>query len=255
MPVNMYATTVEEIDLQTTDGTMNCHMIWPDREGPHQAVIVYMPASGIRSELVDIAARIASAGFVAVLPNSFYRMVRHVDIDANRLGDDDYLPVREFMIELAGNITNERVIHDTSVILDWLDTQPTIDASAVGGVGYCMGGRLVMAAAGAFPNRMIAAASLYGSGIVTDEPDSPHLRLHEFTGELYFGLADNDIYVTNEEMDALKAHMSTLDVNYSIELYPGTEHGFVFPERYCFSPEGSETHYERLAELFDRTLR
>jgi carboxymethylenebutenolidase len=255
MPVNMYATTVEEIDLQTTDGTMNCHMIWPDREGPHQAVIVYMPASGIRSELVDIAARIASAGFVAVLPNSFYRMVRHVDIDANRLGDDDYLPVREFMIELAGNITNERVIHDTSVILDWLDTQPTIDASAVGGVGYCMGGRLVMAAAGAFPNRMIAAASLYGSGIVTDEPDSPHLRLHEFTGELYLGLADNDIYVTNEEMDALKAHMSTLDVNYSIELYPGTEHGFVFPERYCFSPEGSETHYERLAELFDRTLR
>lgn len=53
---------------------------------------------------------------------------------------------------------------------------------------------------------------------------------------------------------AMKAHMATLDVNYSVELYPGTEHGFVFPERYCFSPERAETHYERLAELFNRTL-
>jgi carboxymethylenebutenolidase len=254
MPVNVYATTVEEIDLKTNDGIMNCHVIRPDREGPHRAVIVYMPASGIRSELVDIAARIASAGFVAVLPNSFYRLARYVDIDANRLGDDDYLPVREFMMHLAGNITNARIIHDTGVILDWLDSQPTIDSSVVGGVGYCMGGRLVMAAAGAFPDRMIAAASLYGSGIVTNEPDSPHLSLSKFPGELYFGLADNDIYVSDEEMDALKAHMATLDVNYTVELYPGTEHGFVFAERYCFSPEGAETHYQRLAELFNRTL-
>jgi dienelactone hydrolase len=53
---------------------------------------------------------------------------------------------------------------------------------------------------------------------------------------------------------AMKAHMATLDVNYPVELCPGTEHGFVFPERYCFSSEGAETHYERLAELFNRTL-
>ncbi|MDG2114531.1 MAG: dienelactone hydrolase family protein [Actinomycetota bacterium] len=254
MATEVYETSVVEIDLETADGTMNCHVVWPETEGPHRAVIVYMPASGIRPELVDIAARIASAGFVTVLPNSFYRLARHVDIDANRLFDDDYLPVRQFMMELAGNITNERIVHDTGVILDWLDAQPSIDSSVVGGVGYCMGGRLVMASAGAFPDRMIAAASLYGSGIVTDEPDSPHLHLHEIGGELYFGLADNDAYVTDEEMDALRAHMATLDVPYSIELYPGTEHGFVFPERYCFSPQSADRHYERLAELFGRVL-
>ena len=117
-----------------------------------------------------------------------------------------------------------------------------------------MGGRLVMAAAGAYPDRMIATASLYGSGIVTDESDSPHLKLHEVIGELYFGLASDDIYVSDAEMDALKAHMATLDVAHTIELYPNTEHGFVFPERYCFSPEASDHHYERLADLFARNL-
>ena len=249
-----YATSVTEIELTTDDGTMVCHVATPDRPGPHRAVIVYMPASGIRPELVDIAARIASSGFVTVLPNAFYRLARHVDIDANRLGDDDYAPVRQFMMELAGNITNERIIRDTAVILDWLDSHPAIDASTVGGVGYCMGGRLVMAAAGAYPDRFVAAASLYGSGIVTDEADSPHLRLHELSGELYFGLADNDIYVSDEEMTALRAHLATLDVDHTIELYPDTEHGFVFPERYCFSPAGADLHYERLADLFARRL-
>lgn len=249
-----HATNVTEVDLITDDGVMNCHVVTPDKAGPHRAVIVYMPASGIRPELVEIAARITSAGYVTVLPNSFYRLARHVDIDANRLGDEDYLPVRNFMIELAGNITNERIIHDTEVILGWLDGQADIDASVVGGVGYCMGGRLVMAAAGAFPERMVAAASLYGSGIVTDEADSPHLQLHRCRGELYFGLADNDIYVTDTEMDAIRAHMATIDVASTVELYPDTEHGFVFPERYCFSPTGAELHYQRLTELFSRHL-
>lgn len=254
MTASTYATTTTEIDLLTDDGTMNCHVITPDRPGPLRAVIVYMPASGIRDELVGIAARIASSGYVAVLPNSFYRLARHVDIDANRLGDDDYLPVRQFMLELADNITNARIIHDTGVILDWLDTQDGIASDIVGGVGYCMGGRLVMAAATAYPDRMAAAASLYGSGIVTDQPDSPHLKLHEVTGELYFGLASDDIYVSDDEMNALRTHMATIDVTHTIELYKNTEHGFVFPERYCFSPQGSDRHYERLADLFARNL-
>ncbi|WP_423918403.1 dienelactone hydrolase family protein [Candidatus Poriferisodalis sp.] len=208
MPQQSYSTTVTEIDLTTADGTMNCQVITPERDGTLRAVIVYMPASGIRSELVGIAERIASAGHVVVLPNSFYRLARHVDIDAR----------------------------------------------TVGGVGYCMGGRLAMASAGAYPDRFAAAASLYGAGIVTDEYDSPHLRLGEVAGELYFGLAENDIYVSEEETAALKAHLPSIDVRHAVETYPGTEHGFVFPERYCFSPEGAELHYQRLADLFARTL-
>ncbi|WP_420436054.1 dienelactone hydrolase family protein [Candidatus Poriferisodalis sp.] len=254
MSKQRYTTTVAEVDLTTADGTMNCHVITPGRDGQLRAVIVYMPASGIRPELVDIAGRIAAMGYAVVLPNSFYRLARHVDIDANRLGDDDYLPVREFMMGLAGNITNPRIIADTGVMLDWLESREGIDADQVGGVGYCMGGRLVMAAASAYPDRFAAAASLYGAGIVTDEDDSPHHRLADVSGELYFGIAENDIYVSDEETAALKAHLPTTGVRHTVETYPGTEHGFVFPERYCFSPEGAELHYERLADLFARNL-
>lgn len=80
------------------------------------------------------------------------------------------------------------------------------------------------------------------------------VKLGDVSGELYFGVAENDIYVSEEETAALKAHLPTIDVQHTVETYPGTEHGFVFPERYCFSPEGAELHYERLADLFDRNL-
>ena len=248
-----HATSTTEVDVPTPDGLMNCHLIEPQVDGRSPAVIVYMPASGIRPELVGIAERIASLGYLTVLPNLFYRLARTVDIDANRLGDDDYAPVRDYMIGLSQNITNARVVADTAALIEYLDRSagPVGD---IGGVGYCMGGRLVMASAGAHSDRLVVAASLYGAGIVSDEPDSPHLSLHNVTGELYFGIADDDIYVTDEETAALRSHLEVLAVPHRIEVYPGTEHGFVFPERYCFAPDAAELHYRRLAELFGRQL-
>ncbi|MEL7156190.1 MAG: dienelactone hydrolase family protein [Actinomycetota bacterium] len=251
----MVPTTTSEIDLPTPDGVLNTHVIRPASGGPHPAVIVYMPASGVRPELVGIAERIAAGGWYTMLPNLYYRLARTVDIDANRLFDDAYAPVREYMIALSQDLTNERVIADTRALLDHAAADPAATDGPVGGVGYCMGGRLVMASIGAHADRMVAAVSLYGAGIATEEADSPHLRLDRVSGELYFGLADNDVYVTDAETAMLRAHLATLDVPHTIETYPGTEHGFVFPERYCFAPEAAERHYEVINAVFARHLR
>lgn len=250
----MAPTITTEIDIETADGTMNTHVIRPRTGGPHPALIVYMPASGIRDELIGIAQRIAADGWFTMLPNLYYRLARTVDIDANRLFDDAYAPVRDYMIALSQDLTNERVIADTGALLDVAAADPNVTEGPVGGVGYCMGGRLVMASIGAHHDRMVAAASLYGAGIATDDPDSPHLQLHKVSGELYFGLADNDAYVTDAETEKLRTFLANLDVPHTIETYPGTEHGFVFPERYCFAPEAADRHYRTIGDLFRRHL-
>ena len=245
---------IEEVDIETSDGSMNCHFLRPKSSSSVPGVIVYMPASGVRDELVDIASQIAQLGYAVVLPNLYYRLARTVDIDANRLGTDEYLGVQDYMIALADHLSNDRVQSDTAAIISWMDSQVTISSQQIGGVGYCMGGRLVMASLGAHSDRMIAAASLYGAGVATDQADSPHLQLDRCEGELYFGLAENDKYVTDEETAILREHLVTLSVPHSIETYPGTEHGFVFPERYCFNPEQTLLHYARIKELFERWL-
>ena len=79
-----------EIDIPTGDGAMNTFVAHPDGDGPFPAVFMYMPASGIRDELRDMARRLAMHGYIVLLPNLYYRMVRVLDVDSNRLFDEDF---------------------------------------------------------------------------------------------------------------------------------------------------------------------
>ena len=56
-------------------------------------------------------------------------------------------------------------------------------------------------------------------------------------------------------IDALGTHLKTTEVNYRIETYPGTEHGFTFPLRAGkYHKPSAERHWERLLALFRRNL-
>ena len=176
-----------EIDIATADGAMNTFIAHPDRDGPCPAIFMYIPSSGVRDELRAMARRLASHGYVVYLPNVYYRMVRVVDIDANRLFDEDYEPVKLFMNALNNGYTNTMSVSDTAAMLEFAGAQPYVKDGPVGVVGYCMGGRLALSAIGAFPGRIAAMASLYGGKLLTDQPDSPHRASADITGELYFG--------------------------------------------------------------------
>jgi carboxymethylenebutenolidase len=39
-----------------------------------------------------------------------------------------------------------------------------------------------------------------------------------------------------------------------VELYPGVEHGFAFPQRAAYDRDAAERHWERLLALFARNL-
>ena len=56
-----------------------------------------------------------------------------------------------------------------------------------------------------FPDRVKAAASIYGTHLATDQPDSPHLAASKTKAELYFGCAETDIYAPQEIIDKIAA--------------------------------------------------
>ena len=57
-----------------------------------------------------------------------------------------------------------------------------------------MSGRYAVNAATHFPDQVKAAASIYGTHLATDQPDSPHLAAGKTKAELYFACAETDIY-------------------------------------------------------------
>lgn len=242
------------VDLATSDGTMNTYVFHPDREGPHPVVIFYMDALAVREELADMCRRICSVGYYVLLPNLYYRMVRSVDLDADRLRDPAYAEKAELMWKLNRSLTNTMIEHDTSALFDFVDREPAARKGKLGIVGYCMSGRFVFRLAGAYPERVAASASVYGARLITDAPDSAHLIADRIRGEMYFACAEHDHYVTGDTLDQLRALIERTGINARVEMYPESEHGFAFPKRRVYHKASAERHWERLFDLFRRNL-
>ena len=135
-----------------------------------------------------------------------------------------------------------------------MDGRTEVKRGALGCVGYCMSGPFVFTAAGRFPERFAASASIYGAGLMTDRPDSPHLLAPRIKGEIYFACAEIDKYAPLPLIAELKQVLERAGANFEIEIFPSTEHGFAFPQRYCYNKAAAETHWERLFDLFRRRL-
>ncbi len=238
-----------QIDLATHDGQMPTFITHPEEGGPHPAVIFFMDALGIREELRDMARRIGTAGYHVMLPNLFYR-------DGGPSFDPALLPTRgpdPEMMRLNLALTHERVLSDTAALLDVIAGDPAA-RDPVGCVGYCMGGRHAYAAAGTFPERVRAMASLHAGFQVTDRPDSAHRLTRHIQAECYFGFADGDPLSPPEHQETIAKEMAAHGIAHRLEIYPGAEHGFTFPTRYCYDKQAAERAWERVFALFRRNI-
>lgn len=235
------------IDLATRDGAMNTFITHPEEGGPFPVLFFYMDAPGKREELHDMARRLATVGYYVVLPNLYYRSVREFDYTQGEPTE-----TRRRMFELMGSLSDALVCADTETMFAHVDADPAADATRVGCLGYCMSGPFSFAVAGTFPERIRAAASLYGVRLWGD--GSPAPLAERVRGELYFACAEFDDYAPSEMVDGLEAHLLAVGANARVERYPGVHHGFAFPQRPVYDKPAAERHWERLFALFARNL-
>jgi carboxymethylenebutenolidase len=239
----------KHLDIATADGAMNTFVVHPEEGGPFPVVLFYMDAPGKREELHDMARRIATVGYCVVLPNLYYRRTRDFWLTERT---EEKMAV---MFEHMHSLSLAMIVRDTEAMLRFVDAQPEADKTRIGAVGYCMSGPFVMAAAAAFPDRLRCIASIYGAGMVNDTPDSPHLLAPRIKCESYFACAETDIWAPKPAVEKLQAALVAGGTPHRLEWYPGTEHGFAFPQRAVYHKAGAERHWERLFDLFDRQLK
>lgn len=238
-----------DIELATADGTMPVFVTHPEEGGPHPTVVLFMDAPGIREELRDMARRIGTVGYYVMLANLFYR-------DGGPSFDPALLPTHgpdPEMMRLNHATTHAMVLADTAAMLDHAAGDPAAK-DPVGTIGYCMGGRHALAAAGTFPDRAAAMVSLHGGFQVTDRDDSAHLAIPKIRAGCYFGFADGDPLSPPEHQKMLAEACRMNGVEARFEVYPGADHGFTFPTRYCYDKPSAERAWERVFSLFRRRL-
>jgi carboxymethylenebutenolidase len=116
---------------------------------------------------------------------------------------------------------------DAVAFIAWLDAQPQVDRTKkVGTQGYCMGGALVVRTAAAMPGRVGAGASFHGGGLVTANPDSPHLLAPKIKARMYFGVAANDDAQQPDAKTKLKEAFDAAKVPAEVEVYSQAQHGW-----------------------------
>ncbi|MGL9623341.1 dienelactone hydrolase family protein [Bradyrhizobium sp. U531] len=239
----------QQIAIPTKDGHTATFISHPERGGPFPVILFYMDAPAIREELRDMARRLATSGYHVMLPNLYYRSGV---MELGALPADPNAPERKRMFALMGSLTIPMIMDDTRALLSYAEGQAAANTEIVGTVGYCMSGRYAINAATHFPNRVKAAASIYGVQLATDQDDSPHLAASKTRAELYFGCAETDVYAPPEIIEKVKEGMKGAKAE--VEIYPGTHHGFAFPKRPVYDRDAAERHWERLLALYRRNL-
>ena len=239
---------IEHIEeVVTAAGTMPTFAVHPSEGGPFPVIIFYMDIWGIREELRDIARQTASCGYCCLLPDLFYRegLVRNEFRDANgrmttleKLTDAQKEQVRGPLRRLS----DAMVMHDTDGLLKSISSLASASSEKVTAVGYCMGGRHALVAAGTFPDQFAVAASLHGTALVHEGEPSPHKVAARSRGHLYCGFGELDPHARPSVVEALKTefHNST----YRYVVHAKAHHGYALPDRDVYNKFAANRDWE-----------
>ena len=240
----------QTLDIATKDGAIETFICRPDR-GTHPAVLFLMDAPGIREELRDMARRLAAVGYYVMLPNLYYRAGRDTIYGPDVLVPG---PERERMRAVRTKMTIPPVMEDIAIMMAFVDGKHEVKKGPVGVHGYCMSGPYALAAAARYPDRVKAAASFYGTWLVSDAVESPHLNLGKIKGEVHIACAEHDELAPLPMVAELRRLFEAAGSPGELEMYPHVHHGFAFPQRKIYDRAAAERHWERLIALYRRKL-
>ncbi len=116
-----------------------------------------------------------------------------------------------------------------------------------------MGGPIVMRTAAAVPNRVGAAGTFHGGGLVTKSPDSPHLLIPQMKAQFLIAIAENDDNREPESKNVLKEAFAEAKLSAEIEVYPAG-HGWCPPDTRVYDRDQSEKAWGRMLALFAKAL-
>ena len=156
---------------------------------------------------------------------------------------------------LMGSLNADTQTRDAMAFVSFLDTQPAVDRTRkMGTMGYCMGGPFTVRTAAAVPERIGAAASFHGGGLVTDAADSPHLLVPKMKAHYLFAIAENDDENQPEAKDVLRDAFAAAGLPAEIEVYAGALHGWCPPDSTVYDEALAERAWSRLLVLFENAL-
>ena len=244
---NAVAVTESDVTVKTPDGTADCYFVHP-ASGTAAGVLVWPDIFGLRPSFRQMGKRLAESGYSVLVVNPFYRVKK-----APTAENGAATPIPSLM-PLAQALNETTHMADAKAFIAWLDGQPSVAKDRkVGTQGYCMGGPIAFRTAAAVPGRVGAVASFHGGGLVTTNPNSPHLQAAKTKAQLLIAIASNDDARSPNEKDVLRETFAKVNLPAEIEVYAGA-HGWCPPDSGVYNEPQAERAWSRLLALYGKAL-
>ncbi len=246
--VNAVTVTDGDVTITTPDGSCDAYFVHP-ASGTAPGVLLWPDIFGRRPAMHQMARRLAESGFSVLVVNPFYRSQK-----APTAAKGAATPIQELM-PLARALNETTHMTDAKAFIAWLDQQPSVAKNKkVGTQGYCMGGPMAFRTSAAVPDRVGAVASFHGGGLVTDQPNSPHLQASKTKAQFLVAVAANDDQRAPAEKDVLKETFAKANLPAEIEVYTGAAHGWCPPDSGVYNEPQAEKAWSRLLALYGKAL-
>lgn len=208
------------VELPVSDETAMAAFIARPDAASRRGVLVLQEAFGVNAHMQDVAQRLAKLGYCAIAPDLFHRTAPRFQ--------GDYADFRPAMPHMKA-MNYEATAADVRACYDWLIRQ---DATDVGSIGFCMGGRVSVLAAQVLP--LQAAVSFYAGNIL-----SLHEHVAETQAPLLLVWGDRDEHIPRAQRDKFADLLRTAKNSFVECTFSQAGHGFFNDQRPSFHPESA----------------
>ena len=182
-------------------------LFWPQEKGVYPGLVLLHDWWGLTGQIKDLGARLASEGYVVLIPNIYGRLGGMVTASD------------EVASALMERLNLDHVMQDVNSCCEYLNTRDFAKRNIHGVVGYGMGGSFALRFA-CQRKRLRAAVSYYGKMV------QPRELLKDLTGPVLYHQAGQDSWATAEEAEQLKTVAGEFGKRIECHVYPDAPHAF-----------------------------
>ncbi len=226
--------------LTTDSGPMGLYVDAPDKANRHPAVLVMFHRGGIDDFTRAVAARLAGHGFVAAVPDLYHRR-----------------PEGEDTGESLKQVLDAEILSDVDASLAALRAMENVDASRIGVIGHCFGGRNSFLVAASRPDAIRACAVFYGGNMAVPRggPKAPLDLVADVACPVIGFFGNDDQNPSPDDVDRLDGLLKKHGKPHDFYRYEGAGHAFQnFTGKDRYREKQAEDAWSKVIPFFGRTL-
>jgi carboxymethylenebutenolidase len=206
----------------------------PGVEGKHPGIVMIHEWWGLNDNIKEMARQMAAEGYVVLAVDLYGGQVATETSQAQ---------------SLAGQVRSnpDSAIQNLKAAVSYLRNHESVNAGAVGSLGWCFGGGRSLQLA---LNEELQATGIYYGNLVTEPEELTSINWPVLG---IFGSADTSIPV--DQVRAFEAALDQNGIENEITIYEGVGHAFANPSGASYAPNETMDAWKKTLAFFDMHLK